>query len=68
MGYDCNSRLISLRLMFSCGPFKCYVMQLGWEVRGCQISVKKRYEDVQFNVISVARGWVGFKFPEKNIT
>ena len=29
---------------------------------------KKRYEDVRFNVISVTRGWVGVKFPEKSIT
>ena len=42
------------------GPFKCYVMQWGW---GCQLSLKKRYEGVQFNVISVTRGWV--KFPGK---
>ena len=26
---------------------------------------KKRYEDVRFKVISVTRGWVGIKFPEK---
>ena len=26
---------------------------------------KKRYEGVRFNVISVTRGWVGFKFPGK---
>ena len=26
---------------------------------------KKRYEGVQFNVISVTRGWVGVKFPGK---
>ena len=24
---------------------------------GCQISLKKRYEDIWFNVISVTRGW-----------
>ena len=30
------------------------------------ISLKKRYEDVSFNVVSVTRGCVGFKFPEKN--
>ena len=28
-------------------------------------SEKKRYEDLRFNVISVTRGWVGVKFPEK---
>ena len=27
-----------------------------------------RYEGVRFNVISITRGWVGVKFPEKNIT
>ena len=26
---------------------------------------KKRYEGVQFNVISVTRGWVGVKYPGK---
>ena len=26
---------------------------------------KKHYEGVRFNVISVMRGWVGVKFPEK---
>ena len=26
---------------------------------GCQISLKKRYEDLRFNVISITRGWVG---------
>ena len=26
---------------------------------------KRRYKDVRFNVISVTRGWVGVKFPEK---
>ena len=28
-------------------------------VCGCQLSRKKRYEGVRFNVISVTRGWVG---------
>ena len=28
-------------------------------VGGCQISLKKCYEDVRFNVISVTMGWVG---------
>ena len=27
---------------------------------------KKRYEGVRFNVITIARGWVGVEFPEKN--
>ena len=45
------------------GSFKCYVTQWGW---GCQLSRKKCYEDVRFNVISVTRGWMGVKFPEKN--
>ena len=27
--------------------------------------MKKRYEGVRFNVISVTRGWVGVQFPEK---
>ena len=26
---------------------------------------KKRYEDIQFNIISLTRGWVGVKCPEK---
>ena len=47
------------------GIFKCYVMQWGgggvWG--GVSFPGKKRYEDVQFNVISVTRGWVGVKFP-----
>ena len=30
------------------GPFKRYVMQCG----GCQLSRKKRYEGVRFNVIT----------------
>ena len=34
-------------------------------VGGCQISLKKHYKDVRFNAISVTRGWVGVKFPEK---
>ena len=35
---------------------------------GCQISLKKCYEDVWFNVINVTgvqREWVGVEFPEK---
>ena len=32
---------------------------------GVSFSVKKRYEGVMFNVISVTRGWVGVQFPEK---
>ena len=32
---------------------------------GCQLSRKKRYEGVWFNVIRVMRGWVGVKFPGK---
>ena len=31
----------------------------------CQLSRKKRYEGVRFNVISVTRGWAGVKFPGK---
>ena len=42
-------------------PFKCYVMQWGWE--GVKIPRKKRYEVVRFNVISVTRE--GPNFPEK---
>ena len=37
-------------------------------VGGCYLSLKKRYEDVRINVISVTRGWVGVNFPEKNVT
>ena len=32
----------------------------------CQIYWKKCYEGVRFNVISVTRGWVDVRFPEKN--
>ena len=35
---------------------------------GCQISGKKYYEGVTFNVISVTRGWVGVQFPGKTVT
>ena len=28
---------------------------------------KKRYEGARFNVITVTRGWVGVKFPGKNV-
>ena len=35
---------------------------------GFPISLKKRYEDALFNVISVTRGWVGVEFPEKSVT
>ena len=30
-----------------------------------EVMEKKHYEDIQFNVISVTRGWVGVEFPEK---
>ena len=40
-------------------------MQQG--VGGCQISLKKYYEGVLFNIISVTRGSVGVEFPEKSI-
>ena len=30
---------------------------------GVSFPGKRRYEDVQFNVISVTRGWVGVKVP-----
>ena len=32
---------------------------------GVNFSRKKRYEGVNFNVISVTRGWGGSNFPEK---
>ena len=35
---------------------------------GVRFSIKRRYEGVRFNVISVTRGWVGVKFPEKSVT
>ena len=35
----------------------------GWV--GLSFPGKKRYEGVQFNVISVTKGWVGVKFPGK---
>ena len=50
------------------GPFKCYVMQLGWGgggVGGVSFPGIKRYEGVRFNVVSVTWGWVGVQFPEK---
>ena len=33
--------------------------------RACQLSQKKRCEDVRFSVISVTKGWVGVKFQGK---
>ena len=46
------------------GPFKCYVTQ--WGMGGVSaFPEKKRYEVIQFNVISVTRGWMGVQFPEK---
>ena len=47
------------------GPFKCYIMNALWVGRVSYFPEKKRYEDVRFNVISITRGWVGVKFPEK---
>ena len=44
------------------GPFKCYVMQMGW---GSHFPEKKHCEVVRFNVIRVTRVWVGVKFPGK---
>ena len=35
----------------------------GWV--GVRFPEKKRYEGVQFNVISITRGWVGVKFTVK---
>ena len=35
---------------------------------GVRFSIKRRYEGVRFNDISVTRGWVGVKFPEKSVT
>ena len=43
---------------------KCYVTQLG--VGGCEISLKKRYQVVWFNLTRVTKGGcVDVKFPEK---
>ena len=47
------------------GPFKCYVTQR--REGGVGFPGKKRDEGVRFNVISVTRGWVGVKFPGKNL-
>ena len=33
--------------------------------KGVTFPEQKHYEDVRFNVISITRGWVGIKFPEK---
>ena len=52
--------------VWSKGPFKCYVTQVG--VGGVRFSGKKRYEGVMFNVISVTRGWVGSNFQENSVT
>ena len=38
------------------GPFKCYLMQWGWE-GGIRISAFDHYEGVQSNVISVTMEW-----------
>ena len=32
---------------------------------GVTFSAKKRYDGLRFNDISITRGWVGVKFPEK---
>ena len=45
------------------GPLKYYVTQMG--VGDVKFSRKKRYKRVNFNVISVTRGWVGVQFPGK---
>ena len=37
------------------------------ESGGVQISLKKRFEDVRFYVISVTRGWVGVESPENKL-
>ena len=42
------------------GPFTCYVAL--WLVLDFP---EKHYEGVRFNVISVTKGWVGFKIPGK---
>ena len=44
------------------GPFKCYVTQMWVGGGGVKFSGKKRYEGVRFNVIGIARGWVGVQF------
>ena len=36
-------------------------------VGGVSFPGKKRHEGVRFNVISIARGWVGVKFPGKKL-
>ena len=54
---------VSKLMVRAWGPFKCYVTP--WGVGGCQLSQKKRYEGVRFNVISVTRGGGGVKFPGK---
>ena len=52
---------------FTCdamGPFKCYIMQ--WGVGDVTFPGKKALRrSVQFNVLSVTRGWMGVKFPGK---
>ena len=44
------------------------VLRNAVEVGGVSFSIKKRYEGVRFNVISVMGGWVGVKFPGKSVT
>ena len=34
---------------------------------GGSVHGKKRYKGVRYNVITVTRGWVGVKFPEKSV-
>ena len=58
-----NSIIASRPYLAQKGPFKCYVMKCRVGGGGCHIFLKKHYEDVGFNVISVTRGWVGVKFP-----
>ena len=41
------------------------IQELRNAVGGVKFPTKKRYDDVQFNVISDTRGWVCVKFPVK---
>ena len=45
--------------------FITYMRSFNCYGEGCQLSRKKRFEGVWFNVITVMRGWVGVPFPGK---
>ena len=59
---------VILRLLFiseSMGIGAIQVLRNAGGGGGINFSGKKRYEGVQFNIISVTSRWVGVQFPEK---